>query len=459
MVSIADITPHPNNPRTHLGDLAELTESIKIKGLMQPPTVVPNPDGDTPYMTVIGHRRIEAAKLAGLDSVPCLVAEDMNFLEQIATMLLENIQRADLTPWEQAESFQFMMDLGETAKSIAEKTGFSPATVKRRLDIFKYGSKTIEKAAENGFTLMDFARLEKIKLKKDRENILKNRTPADIGWILQSQIRTERAERRIPDVTKTLDSFAKHNPGRNYHSYGIGSWAEWKRFSLTGDDAPVIPVPKDTDKAKYEYTWNHSKDEVKIFRKAPGSKKTADELRAEAARKEFSSQIKKIDAVAKQAYEARLAFAKDVAGKDALIKKHLEELIAGATLAFHIISFSIGGTLGELLGIDTEDNNYMRAEEVVSLAAEKGLTARQILFAQVYARFDDEQLLFHRENRYGNRIVPISDSDFPVTRSGAMKVYDFLSVFGYEMAEEERQYVEGTHWLYDEQQEIKFDEL
>ena len=64
------------------------------------------------YRVVIGHRRLAAAKLAGLAEVPCAVVE-MTEQEQIATMLLENMQRSDLTVYEQAQGFQMMLDLGE----------------------------------------------------------------------------------------------------------------------------------------------------------------------------------------------------------------------------------------------------------------------------------------------------------------------------------------------------------
>ena len=87
------LTPHPDNPRKDLGDLTELAASIKENGVLQNLTVVPHEDG---YRVIIGHRRLEAAKLAGLTEVPCVIV-DMSPKEQVQTMLLENMQRADLT--------------------------------------------------------------------------------------------------------------------------------------------------------------------------------------------------------------------------------------------------------------------------------------------------------------------------------------------------------------------------
>ena len=121
------LRPHPKNPRKDVGDVTELAESIKANGIFQPLTVLSG-DCIDGYTVVIGHRRLAAAKLAGLEKVPCNVAE-MTEQEQISTMLLENMQRNDLTVYEQAQGFQMMLDLGETEQSIAEKTGLSKDTI------------------------------------------------------------------------------------------------------------------------------------------------------------------------------------------------------------------------------------------------------------------------------------------------------------------------------------------
>ena len=140
------IMAHPNNPRKNLGDLSELVESIKIHGIMQNLTVIPlvdvDPDAtigqeEEKYVTLIGHRRYAAGSQAGVTEFPCKIARGLSEREQMSIMLEENMQRADLTIWEQANGFQMMLDLGETEESIAEKTGFSKTTVRHRLNIAK----------------------------------------------------------------------------------------------------------------------------------------------------------------------------------------------------------------------------------------------------------------------------------------------------------------------------------
>ena len=110
MIPIGDLMHHPENPRKDLGDLEELTASIKENGILQNLTVVPDLE-KCKYLVVIGNRRFEAAKAAGLVELPCVIS-DMDHRTQIATMLEENMQRADLTVYEQAQGFQMMMDLG-----------------------------------------------------------------------------------------------------------------------------------------------------------------------------------------------------------------------------------------------------------------------------------------------------------------------------------------------------------
>lgn len=124
-IGLEHIHPHPDNPRKDLGDLTELAESIKKNGILQNLTVIPKEGEPGECIAIIGHRRSAAAKLAGITEAPCRIVEGMTHKEQVSTMLEENMQRGDLTIWEQAQGFQMMLDLGETEDTIAEKTGFS----------------------------------------------------------------------------------------------------------------------------------------------------------------------------------------------------------------------------------------------------------------------------------------------------------------------------------------------
>lgn len=175
MINTAALHPHPDNPRKDLGDLTELADSIRERGVLQNLTVVPfAPDYSTAGITikgefiiVIGHRRHAAAQLAGLAELPCVIS-NMTHIEQVGTMMLENLQRSDLTVIEQAAGFQMMMDLGETVDSIAAKTGFGKRTVQHRLNIAKLDREKVSEALHRGGTLLDFIELEKIRDEKKK---------------------------------------------------------------------------------------------------------------------------------------------------------------------------------------------------------------------------------------------------------------------------------------------------
>ena len=111
MIPIAALLPHPDNPRKDVGDISELTESIRKNGIMQNLTVipthgVPNEVEQTLYYVLIGNRRLAAAKealgVSGVD-LPCKVVTGLSPAEQLSIMLEENMQREDLTPAEQAQ--------------------------------------------------------------------------------------------------------------------------------------------------------------------------------------------------------------------------------------------------------------------------------------------------------------------------------------------------------------------
>lgn len=182
MIKVDKLWPHPDNPRKSLGDLTELVDSIKVNGILQNLTVVPWFSGitrkpaddhtmDDEYRVVIGHRRLEAAKRAGLEEVPCNIVE-MTPKEQMTTMLMENMQREELTPYEQAQGFQMMMDLGVSKSEIQERTGFSRSTVDHRLHLLELDQETLD-AVGDQIRMSDLIRLEKIKDAEVKNEILK----------------------------------------------------------------------------------------------------------------------------------------------------------------------------------------------------------------------------------------------------------------------------------------------
>ena len=125
---ITDIVPNPAQPRLKNDKtaLSELTSSVKRHGILQPIIVVPHQRG---YRIVAGERRWRAARAAGLKHIPSII-RSLAELEQIELALIENIQRVDLSPLEQAMSvFKLQRQFNLTLEDIAQKLGKAPSTV------------------------------------------------------------------------------------------------------------------------------------------------------------------------------------------------------------------------------------------------------------------------------------------------------------------------------------------
>ncbi len=132
-VAVELIVPNPMQPRQALDmeALQELADSIREHGLIQPliVTSMQDPTSDAQYQIIAGERRWEAAKMAGLTRVPVIVKEATP-QKMLELALVENIQRADLNPLEEAAAYrQLMDDFGLTQEQVAEKVGKSRVTV------------------------------------------------------------------------------------------------------------------------------------------------------------------------------------------------------------------------------------------------------------------------------------------------------------------------------------------
>lgn len=135
-INVTNLIPNPNNPRRDVGDVTELADSIREQGLQQALVVTPDHEehGERLFRVVIGHRRLAACRLAGIERVPCIVRE-LDAKTERELMLVENCQRSDLTPLEEADGYQGLLDLGAGVGELAAKTGRSESFVRGRLRI------------------------------------------------------------------------------------------------------------------------------------------------------------------------------------------------------------------------------------------------------------------------------------------------------------------------------------
>jgi ParB family chromosome partitioning protein len=132
LIPIEDIEPNPRQPRQNLGDLSELAASIREKGVLEPILVRLN---GARYQIIAGERRYRAACEAGLAEMPCIVRESTD-AEMMEIALVENLQRKDLTAFEEAEGLKTLAEMySYTHERMAEKLGKSRTSITETLSL------------------------------------------------------------------------------------------------------------------------------------------------------------------------------------------------------------------------------------------------------------------------------------------------------------------------------------
>lgn len=200
-IAIEKLHPHPQNPRKVIGDVTELAESIKANGILQNLTVVPMNDDWTEFTVIIGHRRLAAAKQAGLTELPCAIVE-MSEKEQLSTMLTENMQRSDLTVYEEAKGCQLLLDLGDTVAEVAEKTGFSESKIRRRVKLCELDEEAFKESQIRQPTLADYDRLNQIKDIETRNKLLESIGTNNFDNLLYSAVKKQETEEEKEKIEK-----------------------------------------------------------------------------------------------------------------------------------------------------------------------------------------------------------------------------------------------------------------
>lgn len=437
------IWQHPDNPRKDLGDLAELTESIKKNGIMQNLTVVPGHwEGDGAwkedgYTLINGHRRCAAAKAAGMAELPCRIARGLSYKEQVAMMLEENMQRNDLTIWEQANGFQMMLDLGETEEKIAEKTGFSKTTIRHRLNIAKLDQDELRKKEQDDsfqLTLKDLYELEKIKDVGTRDKVLKE--SSDSRQLVWKAKEAARAEKRREKEERFGAFFGKAGiprapKGSEHEKYG-GKWRVCQKWDLDKEDPPESLKNYGKD-AMWTVFWGETAAII-----TPAKEEKEQQPEYERKRKEKEKAKKELRQKQKAMYEGMRRFIRGITtGEIAPLKESVEfyrELLAALAKArpyFHM------NTLTQVYaGKDPYELENKEPEEYEKfLEWKKGLTPTQEAIAYMYGVRNNDMFGYNME--------------YWEEKAAEVKaVVAFLEKYGFAPSEEGRQVIEGTHELY-----------
>ena len=149
-IALTDIRRNPAQPRRTFDDTAlqELAASLKMKGILQAILVRPDPKEAGKYQIIAGERRWRAARLAGLTSIPAMIRET-DELELLEIGIIENVQRSDLNPVEEAEAYEALMKrFGRTQESLASTVGKSRVHITNTLRLLQLSESAREHLRE-----------------------------------------------------------------------------------------------------------------------------------------------------------------------------------------------------------------------------------------------------------------------------------------------------------------------
>lgn len=444
-IPVSEIMPHPDNPRKDYGDLTELTADIKANGIMQNLVLVPADNG---YYALVGNRRLEASKRAGLEKVPCAIAYGLSNKEQVARMLAENMQRADLTPFEQAQGMQMMLDLGDTVDGISEKTGLSKSTIYRRINPLKeYGQDKVKKAFEQGATFGDFEKLNNISDPDKRQEVADKIGTNNFNFAYENACREEENQKKKQSIIEKLNTFA----------------AEIKQGNVCYDDHKYIKTvyysqefekPEDAGTVKYFYIVQsygielyceltpeerESREQSQKDRKAREEQnKRAGEARGKfkqinetmySLRKNFIKECSPLSGCTSQ--QAQLAVYKQLSGY--FFKAYVNRWCVDDWCSEDNFMYNIGMETMEEIDEAVTDR---QPEVILEYVCKKGNWEIKTLFAMLMAVVDNNDLCYY--DWYG-KYSPCPQLDF---------VYEVLCNFGYEMSDEEKAMQDGTYELF-----------
>jgi ParB family chromosome partitioning protein len=443
-IGVEHIHPHPKNPRKQLGDLSELAASILMNGVLQNLTVVPAPElGEGEYTAIIGHRRHAAAKQAGLTELPCVVVE-MDEAAQVRTMVCENVQRSDLTPYEQAEGFQMMLDLGGTIEEVSKLSGFSTQTIRNRTGLLKLDKDEFKKAEARGVSLFDFAAIAALDSADDRKRCLQ--AAGTKNFARELMVSQEKQEKAIVKAANFafIESFAeKLEEGTSTSSFR-------RILTVAYGDKEKHDLPSDAKllggSVPY-YFKDNGYYAFEVFRPLTEEERNQDTARTEKAAKERERiaylEVKAAE-LRSRPRKLRTNFIASVSETKA--KKALPEIMAMIwenlvdVNSYNGLRHTLSG-VGDYVGADDEEIYFDAADTGRKYPAKSALYLAGAVtdppFGKGYIKnrwdSDSKQYVWEYE-----------------PNDGLDDLYKILSALGYEMSDEELQLQNGNHPFFSE---------
>lgn len=438
------LVPHPDNPRKDLGDVTELAASIKAKGVLQNLTVVEA--GDDTYRIIIGHRRHAAAKLAGLTKLPCVIA-DMTPQEQFETMMVENVHRSDLTVYEQAEGFQMMLDMGGSVEQVAEKTGFSESTIRRRVSLLKLDKREFQKAETRGGTMTDYLKLNAIQDPDRRNKVLATIGTPDFNYYLKNAIEEQEFAAKFAEALKFVQEADWIKEKTNEDTSYYGPWSSVRYFDKCNQGP--ITTPKDTDTASYIYSVEGN-IRIYIYRKIPESERATFDNVKDRYRTQASQIEKELSAITKMHREMREEFMMQFSTFNNA-QMDIEAFAAKTLLAYSYGTISNLELLSKISGVPIVKKGNLEVLDAEIWNKMLHNWPQKALLSATYARLEKFGNAYHNTQYYDKMKCSV-----PKHEKCEMLdlLYKGLESLGYEMCEDEKLMQSGKHPLFKQAKEL-----
>lgn len=427
MIPTDKLHPHPDNPRKVIGDVSELAESIKANGILQNLTVVPNDDNWDDFTVIIGHRRLAAAKQAGLTELPCAIVE-MTEKEQLSTMLTENMQRSDLTVYEEAKGCQLLLDLGDTVAEVAEKTGFSESKIRRRVKLCELDEESFKESQLRQPTLADYERLNQIKNIEVRNELLKSIGTNNFDNLLYSAVKKQETDEEKEKIEKLC---LEHGMIKAQKHDEIPS-----NYEYTGFFALKDLIGKDFADGRKRYFYFGYGSNIYIYAEAldKQEKNDAEDEKRKLEEQRWDELVEQAEEIDERCEALRIGFMLDTnfndsSKKQELVKFIVAQVAAGASRNAHRFSEVVENQDAE--NIDNYINEHW------------GDNSGRLLMAAAYdsCQRTYEELSFIY---VGYNSKTISRKNSPDLN----KFYALLCKLGYVMSDEEIQLRDGTHPIF-----------
>jgi len=433
---INSLHPHPDNPRKKIGDISELTESIRKNGILQNLTVVPDKDGE--YTVIIGHRRLAAAQAAGLTMLPCAIVE-LDDREQVLTMLEENMHREDLTPIEEAFGFQMMFDFGMSADDIAERTGFHRATVYHRLNLAKLDRDLLEKCMEDeGFQLniRDLINLEKIENVEERNKVLEEaRDSRDITARVEQIVREQNRNKAEKEYEKLLEAAGLTKAPASYmNERWSDKWETVYRFVLdAGNTEDSIKKCEYLSQAEH---FVRSYNDMILIRKNKKQQQKKEKTEEDLKREREKEAQKKLSELWKQMGENR--------------DNNIWLILKGK-----LVQDDYSEALEELWGMILESDSNINRRTIISFWSEKNYWELKDEEKEYFNQLVDDLPALHQMLIIANS--SIKQSSFFINgkmsnKNVALRIKRFYEIlekqWSIKMTKEEEKLLNGTHEAY-----------